>query len=108
MDVLDFVPLTTADYGGGIIITDWYSGNQQDNESIKISVRFLSNEIRSDALNIKIFTKKCETITNCKISESSGKLNTELKKKILKTAKIDELQKKDENFKPYNATKLKK
>ena len=25
MDVLDFVPLTTADYGGGIIITDWYS-----------------------------------------------------------------------------------
>jgi hypothetical protein len=108
LDVLDFMPLTSVNYSGGIIITDWYSGNQQDNESIKISVRFLSNEIRSDALNIKIFTKKCETITNCKISESSGKLNTELKKKILKTAKIYELQKKDENFKPYNATKLKK
>ena len=108
LDVLDFMPLTSVNYSGGIIITDWYSGNQQDNESIKISVRFLSNEIRSDALNIKIFTKKCENITNCKISENSGKLNTELKRKILKTAKIYELQRKDKNFKPYNPTRLKK
>ena len=108
LDILDFMPLTSVNYSGGIIVTDWYSSNQEINESIKISVRFLSNEIRSDSLKIKIFTKTCENITNCKIFESSGKLNTELKKKILKTAKIYETQKKDKNFKPYNSTKLKK
>ena len=52
------MPLTSANYSGGIIITDWYSDNQNPNESIKISIRFLTNEIRSDALNIKIFYKK--------------------------------------------------
>ena len=107
LDVLDFIPLTSVNYSGGIIITDWYSGTQEDNESIKISVRFLSNEIRSDALDIKIFTKKCETITSCKIYENSGNLSSKLKKKILKTAKIYEMKKKDGNFKPYKKTKLK-
>ena len=54
LEVLDFIPLTTVDYSGGMIITDWYSQGKTNNESIKITIRFLSNEIRSDALNIKI------------------------------------------------------
>ena len=54
------MPLASVNYGGGIIITDWYSTNNTD-ESIKISVRFLTNEIRSDALDIKIFSRKCKT-----------------------------------------------
>ena len=56
MDTIDFIPLASANYGGGIIITDWYSSGEK-NESIKISIRFLSNEVRSDALNIKVFYK---------------------------------------------------
>ena len=55
LDVIDFMPLASVNYSGGIIITDWYSENQNPNESIKISIRFLTNEIRSDALDIKIF-----------------------------------------------------
>ena len=55
LDVLDFMPLASVNYSGGIIITDWYSNNQTPSESIKISVRFLTNEIRSDAIDIKIF-----------------------------------------------------
>ncbi len=101
LDVLDFLPLTSVNYSGGIIISDWYSTEQDNNESIKISIRFLTNEIRSDALDIKIFTKKCENINNCQIYESSGELNTTLKKKILKIAKVYEVQTKDKNFKPY-------
>ena len=62
VDILDFMPLANADYGGGVIITDWYSDNSQKNDSIKISIRFLTNEVRADALNIKIFKKNCETI----------------------------------------------
>ena len=100
LDVIDFMPLLSANYSGGIIITDWYSENQ--NESIKVTIRFLSNEVRSDALDIKVFFKKCKDIINCKITESEGNLNKELKKEILKKAAIYKKQAKDKNFKPYS------
>ena len=61
LDTIDFMPLASVNYSGGIIITDWYSTDQNSNESIKISIRFLTNEIRSDALDIKVFNKKCVT-----------------------------------------------
>jgi len=57
LDVIDFMPLTSVNYSGGIIITDWYNTENNANESIKITIRFLDNEIRSDALDIKIFKK---------------------------------------------------
>ena len=84
LDTLDFMPLASANYSGGIVITDWYSENNSPNESVKISVRFLTNEIRSDALDIKIFYKKCKTISNCIISEQDSSLKNELRKEILK------------------------
>ena len=103
LDTIDFMPLSSVNYGGGIIITDWYSTDGSD-ESIKVSIRFLTNEIRSDALEIKVFKRKCTTQNNCIVSEQSGNLTTELTRKILKTAKIYEKQKKDKNFKPYKAS----
>ena len=106
LDVIDFMPLSSVNYSGGIIISDWYSNNQNSDESIKISIRFLTNEIRSDALDIKIFKKICKTDVGCKISEGYDNLITELKRKILKNAKIYEEKSKDKNFKPYIGTKL--
>ena len=106
LDVIDFMPLSSVNYSGGIIISDWYSNNQNSNESIKISIRFLTNEIRSDALDIKIFKKICKTDEGCKISKGYDNLITELKSKILKNAKIYEEKSKDKNFKPYIGTKL--
>ena len=99
LDIIDFMPLTSVNYSGGIIITDWYSTDQSSNESIKISIRFLSNEIRSDALDIKVFNKKCLTQTNCVISERSGNITIELKEKILKTAAIYEKEEKNKKKK---------
>ena len=84
LDTIDFMPLASVNYSGGLIITDWYSTNQNSNESIKISIRFLSNEIRSDALDIKVFNKKCITQSNCVTSEKEGDIKNELKTKILK------------------------
>ena len=100
------MPLSSVNYSGGIIITDWYTNNENSNESVKISIRFLTNEIRSDALDVKVFRKICKTINKCKISETSGDIIKELKKKILKTAKLYENQKKDKNFKPYKVPKI--
>ncbi|MDC0391809.1 DUF3576 domain-containing protein [Candidatus Pelagibacter ubique] len=101
LDIIDFMPLVSVNYSGGIIITDWYSTDQASNESIKISIRFLTNEIRSDALDIKVFNKKCLPQLNCVISEKKGNLVTELKEKILKTAALYEVQKKAKNSKEY-------
>ena len=86
LDIIDFMPLTTANYSGGIIVTDWYSDDQNLNESLKITVRFLTNEIRSDALDLKIFYKNCDKNNKCSIVENSGNLSAELKKQILKKA----------------------
>ena len=87
LDVIDFMPLSSVNYSGGIIITDWYSEKNSPSESIKISIRFLTNEIRSDALDVKIFSRKCiDTLANCNISNLSGNLPTEIKKEILKKA----------------------
>ena len=105
LDVIDFMPLASVNYSGGIIITDWYSNSKSPGENIKISVRFLTNEIRSDALDIKIFKRICSEKNNCFVEESKGQLIKELQKKILKTAKIYEEQKKDKNFKPYTPPK---
>ena len=92
LDTIDFMPLTTANYSGGIIVTDWYSDNQNLNENIKITVRFLTNEIRSDALDLKIFYRKCDSSNKCKIIEKEGNLSKELKKEILKKAVIYQQQ----------------
>ena len=76
------MPLSSVNYSGGIIITDWYSENNNQNESIKISIRFMTNEIRSDALKIKVFNRKCSNnLLNCKITETEGVLVASLKKK---------------------------
>ena len=107
LDTIDFMPLASVNYSGGIIITDWYSSDQNANESIKISIRFLTNEIRSDAIDIKVFNRKCSSLSNCVISEKKGNINTELKKKILKTATLYEAEKKSKNFKEYNGFKKK-
>jgi len=106
LDTIDFMPLASVNYSGGIIITDWYSSNV-DNESIKISIRFFTNEVRSDALDIKVFNRKCNVQFNCVITEKSGNLVSELTNKILKTAAVYKKQMKDKNFKPYIASDAK-
>ena len=87
MDKLSFAPLSVVDYGGGVIITDWFS-EENNEEEIKISVRFLSNEIRSDAIKIIIHKKKCQQSNNCKITSIENETNQEIKFAILKRAAL--------------------
>ena len=101
LDVLDFMPLTSANYSGGIIITDWYSEQGNAEESIKITIRFLSNEVRSDAIDVDIFYKKRIATNNCKINKQDGQLKKEITKQILAKAAVYQKQSKDKNYKPY-------
>ena len=86
LDTLDFLPLTTVDYSGGMIITDWYAENNS-NESIKISIRFLDNSVAAENLKIIIHKKICnnDTICNTSVLENS-KIEQELISEIVKKA----------------------
>jgi len=91
LETLDFIPLTTVDYSGGMIITDWYSeGSGTVNESLKITVRFLSNEIRSDSLKVIVHKKNCNASNNCSVSllPADSKIKMELLSVILKKAAL--------------------
>ena len=90
METLDFLPMTTVDYSGGMIISDWYAENNKD-ESIKISIRFLSNEVRSDSLKVIVHKRTCSTNQNCKVSLlNSSKISQELLSTIIRKAALIE------------------
>ncbi len=105
LDVINFMPLLSVDYGGGIIITDWY-GEENENDAIKITIQFLSNEVRSDALNIKVFKKKCINLSNCKVIQSQSDINKELRVAILKRAAQYKTNDIEKNRKEYRIKDL--
>jgi len=86
LEILEFIPLNTIDYAGGVIITDWYSEKNNLNESIKISLRFLTNEIRSDSLKIIVYQKKCSPQKDCYSEVLNSQINYELTSAIIKKA----------------------
>lgn len=87
VEILDFVPLTNASYSGGIIITDWFNGGDNNsNRNLKITVKFLSNEIRSDAIKVDVHEKICNSQNNCTTALIKSKISNEIKVAILKKA----------------------
>tara|TARA_B100001109_G_C18824473_1_gene456215 strand:+ start:443 stop:1021 length:579 start_codon:yes stop_codon:yes gene_type:complete len=110
IEILDFVSLTNASYSGGIIITDWFSGNKSENTSqsreLKITVRFLSNEIRADGIEVAIHERLCSLVDEkkCKIEKINSEISMEIKLAILKKAA---LLKKQSNKKNKDKKKLK-
>ena len=90
LEILDFLPLSNVDYSGGIITTDWYNEGTAADESIKITIRFLSNEIRADGLKVIVHKRKCNTKEKCTVKKISSALEYELQVAILKKAAIFE------------------
>ena len=106
IDVMDFVPLTNASYSGGIIITEWFSAEKNSgttNRELKLTVKFMSNEIRADAIQVLVFEKTCIQ-NNCNTKKIKSKLESELKLAILKKAALFE----KDDFKKYKETEGKK
>ncbi len=97
LEVLDFIPMATVDYSGGMIISDWYTDNNStNNESIKISIRFLSNEVRSESLKIIVHKKICKSNSNCTIKILEGStISKELRTTIIRKAALLEKESKD-------------
>ena len=93
LEVLDFIPLTTVDYSGGVIITDWYNDNA-GNDAIKVTVRFLSNEVRTNSIKVVVHKKTCDNNQNCATNKIDSKIEEELVTSILKLAAKFEKEKK--------------
>ena len=89
LETIDFLPLTNVDYSGGIISSDWYN-NDGGSEYLKITIRFLSNEVLTSSLKIIVHKKKCESSNNnCSINlVNNSKIEDELAKTILKKAAL--------------------
>ena len=87
-DVIDFMPLTTVDYSGGLIITDWYSDSNTSNDSLKFTIRFMSNEIRADSLKIIVHKKTCKVQSNCIVQKISSQLENTIRTEIVKKAAL--------------------
>ena len=110
IEILDFVPFTNVSYSGGIIITDWFSGNskvESEKRMLKITVRFLTNEIRADALKVNIHEKICKlnTLNDCSVNKISSNLENEIKLAILKKAALLQKNQFKENAKEYRKKK---
>jgi len=90
LEILDFIPLSNIDYSGGIIITDWYNDGVAGDEAIKITVRFLTTEVRADGIRITVHKKKCNATQNCKIQKINSVLENELQIAILRKAAVFE------------------
>ena len=101
LEILDFLPMTTVDYSGGIIISDWYSDNSSNNEdSVKITIRFLSNEIRSDSLKIIVHKKNCNAQQACTVNIlSNSAISQELRTSIIQKASLLEKESKNKKKK---------
>ena len=92
LEILDFLPLSNVDYSGGIVTTDWYNEGTSTNEALKITIRFLTNEIRADGIKIIVHKKKCGIQKSCSVKKVESALEGELKLAILKKATIMEKQ----------------
>ena len=106
IETLSFITLSSADYAGGIIITDWYSENN-NNQALKITVRFLSNEIRSDGIQVLLHKKICNTNNSCTINKINNTLSFEIKDTILRKAALMK-KKNDVKIKKRRKSKKKK
>ena len=58
LDTISFMPITSADPFGGVILTDWYSNPESPDERFKMNVYILDRQLRSDGLKVTVFKQK--------------------------------------------------
>ena len=87
LKVIEFMPLSSASYSGGIITTDWYSGSTNTSEEIKITIRFLSDELNINSINVTSYKRICTNSMSCKVGKGSSEVSNKIKEKIIEEAR---------------------
>lgn len=88
LKTLNFLPLVSADYSAGLIVTDWYSEQKLGKEQIKIQVSFLSNDLKSESIVVSSFKRICEPNGICTNSSVNESVNKEIKDSIITNARL--------------------
>lgn len=97
LQTLNFTPLVSANYSGGVIVTDWYS-KANSNDAIKIQVVFKSDELNTNSIEIISHKRICNA-NGCQTSTVDQNFNSEIKNKILQTARALSVEKKNKEKK---------
>ncbi len=87
LETVEFMPLASADPFGGIIITDWYSGQSNDKERCKLNIFIKGSELKADNVRVGSF---CQTLNNNGVwldKEINQQHNRDLENAILNRAK---------------------
>ena len=87
LDTLSFMPLTSADPFGGVIITDWYTPPESPGERFKVTVYILDRRLRADGLRVSAFKQNLDTTNNWVPVELTPKTITNLENAILVRAR---------------------
>ena len=86
LKTLDFIPIQSANYSGGVLVTDWYSGSLDSNSSIKIEVRFKSTELSPSSIDVLSYKRTCKNM-NCSTTKLESNFSRDIKVKILNNAR---------------------
>jgi len=87
LDTLSFMPLSSADPFGGVIVTDWYSKSDAPNEKYKIVAYIIGTQLRVDALKINVFKKIKNENGDWVDQESHSEMSLNIENSILTKAK---------------------
>ena len=87
LDTLSFMPLSSADPWGGIIITDWYTNPEKPDERFKATVYILDTRLRADALNVAVFKQVSNGAGGWVDSAVTAQTETDIENSILTRAR---------------------
>ena len=87
LDTLAFMPLTSADPYGGVIITDWYANPEQPAERFKATVYILDTRLRADGLNVTVFKQTRDGGGGWVDAPVAGQTETDIENAILTRAR---------------------
>ncbi len=87
LDTLAFMPLTSADPYGGVIITDWYANPEQPAERFRATVYILDTRLRADGLNVTVFKQTREPSGGWVDAPVAAQTETDIENAILTRAR---------------------
>ncbi len=92
LDSISFMPLTTADSNGGVIITDWYSTPATPSERVKVNVLITGKSVRADALKVTLFKQQKDAAGSWKDVAVNPETERQLEDAILTKARALRVQ----------------
>jgi hypothetical protein len=87
LDTVSFLPITTADPFGGVILTDWYTPSETPDERFKVQVFILGRGLRADGVRAEVFREQKDATTGWVTAPVAENTATDLENTILMRAR---------------------